>query len=376
MSAHQEKGVGENPPHGAIIYYNLKEKPKKPITIEVLDAENKRVIFIDGKDGKKEEPETDEDKPLEPRRPEVPAEAGVNRFVWDLSHAGADIIPKARLDGGNPTIGPLVSPGIYKVKVTIDGKVLSGNVEVLMDPRIKEPRGSLAAIGQGAEILEIAPRVADSPAKGKPSLSLKLSPTSKPPSSTKRSNKRNSPCRCATTSAKLSGLVAQVRSIRKQIDLQAELLADDAKAKPLLKEDKALAEKLDALEARLHNPKAEVTYDILAMKGGAKLYSQLAMLLDFVTAGDGPPTQGMVERAAELKRELEIYEVQFDRLKQEELAKINGLAQKLQAPMIWIPKRSRSGSVSELRKSMTTETRIARCRRRTHKATSTAGSTS
>ena len=39
--------------------------------IEVLDAENKRVIFIDGKDGKKEDPESDEDVPLEPRRPGV-----------------------------------------------------------------------------------------------------------------------------------------------------------------------------------------------------------------------------------------------------------------------------------------------------------------
>jgi len=41
------------------------------------------------------------------------------------------------------------------------------------------------------------------------------------------------------------------------------------------------------VEEKLHNPKAEVTYDILAQKGGAKLYSQLATLLDWMATATG-----------------------------------------------------------------------------------------
>src|SRR5207244_8846213 len=62
--------------------------------------------------------------------------------------------------------------------------------------------------------------------------------------------------------------------------------------------------KLDALEEKLHNPKAQVAYDILAMKGGAKLYSQLIFLYNLLLESDGAPTQGIREVHAEQSAEL------------------------------------------------------------------------
>ena len=47
-----------------------------------------------------------------------------------------------------------------------------------------------------------------------------------------------------------------------------------------------------------------MTYDILAMSGGAKLYSQLSALYSFVTDSDGPVTQGMREAYADWAQEL------------------------------------------------------------------------
>ncbi len=338
VSSHQEKGTGENPPHGAIIDYYLRAKPKKPITIEVLNAENKRVILIDGKDGKKEDDaDWSEDAPVEPRHPEVPAEAGVNRFVWDLTHAGADIIPNSRVDGGSPATGPLVSPGTYTVKVTIDGKVLTGKVDVLLDPRVKIPRGSLRG-ADAPELLEVRPRESDPKLKIEVGSWLRRVPVSTAVVEEARQQEKLA-LQLRDGISQVSGMVGQIRNIRKQLDLQAELLKNEANAAPMLKLGKRLGEKLEALEAKLHNPKAEVTYDILAMKGGAKLYSQLSVLLDVVTGGDGPPTQGTIERAAELEQELGVYEVQFDNLKKDDLSKINNLARKLQTPIIWIPKK-------------------------------------
>ncbi len=333
--------MGENPAKGANIQYFLKSKPKKPITIEILNSEGKRVNLIDGKDGKPESDAEDDDSPdgadLEPKKPEIPSEPGVNRFVWDLTHRGADIIPKAKIDGGDPTVGPLVSPGIYKVLLTVDGKVLTTTVEVLMDPRVEEPQG-IAAIKKGTEALEIAPREADP--KKKPDSDTKEWLTRRPMQNlivAEAKEQEKIALELRDDISKVSTMVAQLRSIRKQVDLQTELLAKEPKAKGLLKLGRVLGERVDAIEARLHNPKAQVSYDILAQKGGAKLYSQLGFLLETVRSADGPITQGASEAQTELEKELSVYVGQMENLKGDELAKYNASARKLQLPVIWIP---------------------------------------
>ncbi len=336
VSDHQEKGKGDNPPEGAVLSYYLKDKPKRPPTIEVLDAGNKRVIFIDGKEGKPaEEKDWSEDPEIEAHKPEAPHEPGVNRFVWDLTHAGGEFIPKARIDGGNPAIGPHVSPGTYTIKVTIDGRVMTGKLEVRIDPRVTEPRGSTRS-NRGFETIEIKPREADP--KNKPEAAPWLArETGNRAVIAEAQEQEKLALQLRDDLSKLSRMVIQLRTIRKQLDLHAELLADESRARALLKEGKALKDKLDALEARLHNPKAEVSYDILAQKGGARLYSQLGGLYEIVKSGDGPPTQGMVELAADLEKELEIHTAQFENIKREDLGKVNDLARKAQAPIIWIP---------------------------------------
>jgi hypothetical protein len=85
------------------------------------------------------------------------------------------------------------------------------------------------------------------------------------------------------------GPIEQLRAIRKQLQARGALLKDIDRAKPLAKASSELVTKLDALEGKLHNPKAQVTSDILAMKGGAQLYSNLGWLYGTVLEGDGPP---------------------------------------------------------------------------------------
>jgi hypothetical protein len=134
-------------------------------------------------------------------------------------------------------------------------------------------------------------------------------------------------------------IVRDLRAIRKQVSLHQELLEKQPRAKAFLKQEKELAAAVDGLEGKLHNPKAKVTYDILAQKGGARLYSQLSALLDFATEGDGPPTQGMKELADDLEKELAERAEEFEKVKTGEVARVNELAQKLKVPMIWMPAR-------------------------------------
>jgi photosystem II stability/assembly factor-like uncharacterized protein len=291
----EEKATGDNPPRGALIYYYLREKAKE-ITLEILDANGEVIRSYSSKDDKKgEEDEDDPDAPAPEKGKVLPVEPGLQRFVWDLQYKGADVIAGAKTDQGNPKSGPLVAPGTYKLKLTVDGKTLPpGSVEVLPDPRVKETPQ------QYAERLKTQLAVRDD-------------------------------------ISKLTGIVDRLRTIKKQLTARNELLKDVARAKELNEDSKKLIAKLDALEEKLHNPKAEVTYDILAMKGGAKLYSQLSTLLDWMTDNDGPTTQGMKEVLAEHRKELEKFSAEWRELAAKEIAALNRQAQVLELPTVYVP---------------------------------------
>jgi hypothetical protein len=241
----------------------LPAKPKGELTLHIIDSSGKLVHELSSKKPATEEDEGHPDQPWYPFKPTVlPKEAGVNRVAWDLTYAGPTVIPAAKNDAGVPHRGPSVPPGVYTLKLIVDGVTLTGSVQVTLDPRVKLSDADLAE--QHRFSLQVRDDI--------------------------------------TT---LSKTVIALQSARKQLAALRELWKDDAKLQSLVKQGKELIERLDALEAKLHNPKAEVSYDILAMKGGAKLYSQQSFLYSTVMDGDGPVTQGMREVHDDQRRELE-----------------------------------------------------------------------
>ena len=133
----RKRPVGDNPPKGAILDYYLKTKPseKEEITIEILDAQGKRVRRLSNhKENKQEQPPEwpDHEKPVSL----LPAEAGMNRFAWDFRYD-----PPAQIPGafyvGEPPRGPLVIPGTYQVKLNVKGKTQTAPLEVKLDPRLQ-----------------------------------------------------------------------------------------------------------------------------------------------------------------------------------------------------------------------------------------------
>ncbi len=304
----EERDAGKNPPEGALIHYYLSKKPKSPVTIEILDADGKLVKKLTSEP----EPEEDDDPAGPEKKPEpkhLRTEPGIHRANWDLRYKGAEPIKKAKTDGGNAKDGPLVSPGTYTVKLTVDGQSQMTAVEVKLDPR----QAILAALGgtgmrRGDEEL-----LADLDAQLKFALQVRDDIT------------------------RLSRRVHQLRAIRQQLVSRNDLLKDVAKAEPLVKASKALIEKVDALEGKFHNPKAVVSYDILAFPGGAKLYSQITQLYGWLLDSDGPPTQGAREVYADQAAELRKLEAELDALLAEDLAKLNEQAKELEVPGILDP---------------------------------------
>jgi len=133
----RKRPVGDNPPKGAILYYYLKTKPaaKEEITLDVYDAQGKRVRHLSSlQETKHEQPPEwpDQERPSNL----LPAAAGLNRFAWDFRTDGPVQVPGA-FYVGEPPRGPLVRPGTYQLKLTVKGKTQTAALEVINDPRLK-----------------------------------------------------------------------------------------------------------------------------------------------------------------------------------------------------------------------------------------------
>ena len=293
------RAAAANPDAGAAVWFSLGAAAKGEVTVEVLDAAGKRVALAKGKVRGKDEPvdKDDDDDDDEPPKRTVKAERGLNRFVWDLTHDGATTIPGAKVDMGSAGTRVPVAPGKYSLKLTAGGKTLTQPVEVRADPR-HGPAGPPAAAFAEQEKLGL--RVRDD-------------------------------------ITALSGTVARLRAVKRQLDLRKDLLKDRDDAKDLLKQSEALGKALDEVEGKLHNPKAKISYDIFAARGGAMLYSQLAWLLSNLTDADGAPTRAQLELADELGRELAALTARFGALVAGDVARLNAAARALGVPDLYVP---------------------------------------
>ena len=130
-----EEPTAENPPDGAIIDYFL-QSPASEVTLEIFDAQHKPVRRFASED---QNATKHTSLPVAERwfpKPAVLAKApGMHRFVWDL-HWGSSGGPTAdeQAEFRNPS-GPKAVPGIYEVRLTVDGQVRSQSLQVIMDPR-------------------------------------------------------------------------------------------------------------------------------------------------------------------------------------------------------------------------------------------------
>ena len=145
---------GENPPVGAILYYWLASKPSGDITLEVSDASGKIVRHMSSapvtpiSDSLQAIPEFWK----EVVRP-MPTAPGTNRTNWDLrydhpptfTHSYASVMGAVPHETPWSPEGPLALPGVYTLKLTVDGKSYTQTLTVKNDPRSPATAADLAA---------------------------------------------------------------------------------------------------------------------------------------------------------------------------------------------------------------------------------------
>jgi photosystem II stability/assembly factor-like uncharacterized protein len=138
-----EVPAGQNPPDGAIIDYTLGHTANDPLTIAIYDAAGNLV---------RQWKSTDKPVPIDPeivvptywvRPTQIPsAAAGTHRFVWDYRYADPLAVshdyPISAIPHDTPLApqGVLALPGVYTVKLTVDGHTYAQRFRLRMDPRV------------------------------------------------------------------------------------------------------------------------------------------------------------------------------------------------------------------------------------------------
>jgi len=312
-----QSNVGKNPPGGAVVYYWLKTslKPEKKeatgsssdesqtkteadkstqeknetpkITLEVLDSSGKTVR----KFPKKEEPADDEEDFFNRDRSsssDLPADAGLNRFVWDLRYEGATKVPHAPLWGGN-TNGPVALPGTYQVRLKVLGKTYTAPLEITADPRLAI---SSADMAKRFDLL------------------LKI--------------------RDAVTST--DDTIIQIRDLREQINTVNKHLGNDPREKAIADAGKALNKKMTEVEDVLIQTKAKSGQDVLNFP--VRLNNHLVALGGVVGSADTAPTQQSYEVFDMLSKELNAQLAKWKEIVSSDIPAYNNLVKQQDVPAI------------------------------------------
>jgi len=150
-----DEPMGKNPPVGAPIDYDLPTAAQN-VTLQILDSDGKVLRTYSSHDPVTPTPEELKTELIPPywplRHGPMPVTAGMHRWVWDLrsttpisTRYGYPISAVPYRTPLQPQ-GPLVVPGTYTVKLTVDGKSETEPVTVKMDPRVHTSQDELVAL--------------------------------------------------------------------------------------------------------------------------------------------------------------------------------------------------------------------------------------
>lgn len=292
-----ETPAGKNPPAGAIIDYSLKSIPTGEVTLEILDARGAMVRKYSTNDQQRALDES-QSFPTYWFRPPFPLskKIGMNRFVWDLRYERPRALRYGYTIGaafGEDAImvpeGPLVSPGIYQVRLTVAGRSYTAPIEVKMDPRVK-----IAPLALGQQVA-LEKRIVEAMNQS------------------------------FATVQQIIGLRDQLKTVLSQVRAGT---ADAAVAEAVSALDKKAAE-LVAVEEQ---------YPPVGIVSIASINGALGSLLRLVEGADAAPTAQANETFITYKRLLDQQSAKWEQVKAKDLPALNELLRQRQMPPIKTPR--------------------------------------
>ncbi|MBT8078986.1 MAG: glycosyl hydrolase [Gammaproteobacteria bacterium] len=239
---------GQNPPAGAIFHYSLGDDVTagSTISLEVFpaDPDSQAIWAWTRKPVDDDAAEEDAAETVDTRL--LTSDKGLNRFVWDLRYPGMERFEDIIL-WGDMKEGPYAVPGIYRVRLTVDGQSSEEFFEVAPDPRVPSTQDDF--LQQFRFVME-----------------------------------------CRDLLSRTHNEITRVRQLRAQLEALAERLedADDEGSVSLTTAIREAAERMTAIEETLYQTNNESRQDPLNFP--IRLNNKLSIVMRLVAAGDFAPT--------------------------------------------------------------------------------------
>jgi len=277
--------MGQNAAGGVTVDYFLSTAPgnKDEVNLQIVDEKGTVIRKYSSK--KPDEAETKQqewDAPEEGAK-QLPVEAGMNRFTWDLKYEGPRKVPGILYDGGDEPEGPWVLPGKYELRLTAAGKTLTQSVEVGLDPRLTVSAEDLR------RQLDLALKIRD------------------------KLNEANE-------------TVREIRDVNGQLEALRKRLANDSAGATIIANAKVVQEKMSPIEDALVNKNIQSTEDSLNYP--VRLNNKLSVLGEAVESADTAPTEQSYQVYESLSTQTDAQVGRWSDLKRRDLAVLDEEMQK------------------------------------------------
>lgn len=261
--------AGQNHPGGVTVHFIVKDTTKAEVTLEFLQTDGKLIKKFSTKPDLKAKEEK-----LTLKQP------GMNKFNWNMRYPDAD-----RFDGlilwASSLSGPRALPGTYKLRLTVNGKSMETDFEILKDPRSTGTDADLKA--QFDFLQEVIAKVSE------------------------------------THTA-----IKKIRTAREQINRAIDPIKDQKEAmKDVLDKAKAIQDDMKKIEEALYQTKNRSGQDPLNFP--IRLNNKLAHLNSLAGSGNFRPTDQMIAFKQEITAEIDAQLAALDKIFKQDVPAFNAL---------------------------------------------------
>lgn len=285
--------IGQNPPEGVTLYYNLKEKADTNlIKLEIVDATGKVVrTYTNKKD------EAFQGYPGGPPPPVVmPADTGINRFTWDIRTETLPGVPGVFVYGDYR--GHRVAPGAYKARLHYKGETSETAIDLTPDKRLKNL--SPADWQTQQEVLN----------------------------------------RAADDVTGIHNSINNMRKVKKQIEAYNDLMKDNKEMQDIVNAGKEIVKKLTEWESNVIETRAKNFQDVINFP--SKLNAEFMDLRGKLDAHDPRVTKGVQDRLKDVEVEWNKHKVTMEKLLSTDIAAYNQLFKTKSIPAIVVETKTKS----------------------------------
>jgi hypothetical protein len=292
------------------VSYWLKERLTTPVTLEFRDASGKTIRAFTSA-GPSDSTKTDSAKTRAPRdtlaeKPRgsraladdtlafmpadsiVPTRAGLNRFVWNLRYPSTREVRGIVNDEGS-TLGPVIAPGRYTVRLTVKGESREQFALVRPDPRMRATQADYDA--QVALALQVQQTTND-----------------------------------------LSDAVGRILDIEHQLDERVDHAKKQSYGARLGAAAIPLRTKLETIRDSLVEIHSHV--DQITLHYPIRLYNMLLSLADMVQSAEGAPTKQEGEVYREISAQVDRQIAQLRSLETNDVVAFNRMMRELDVPAV------------------------------------------